>query len=82
MEKHVLLEFRRIASYVYKKNKRWQQSITVSKADKMYKDAIDPSTKGILLKQWLTKGGAKDDDTFEFIAGTQTLKVIFKPKST
>ena len=24
VEKHVLLEFRRIASYVYKKNKRWR----------------------------------------------------------
>ena len=47
VEKHVLLEFRRIASYVYKKNKRWQQSITLSKADKMYKDAIDTAAASV-----------------------------------
>jgi len=40
-EKHELLEFRRIASYVYKINKRFLQSVSLSKADKMYKDAID-----------------------------------------
>merc|ERR1712167_253210 len=33
--------FRRIAATIYKKNKRWEQSIRLSKADKMYKDAID-----------------------------------------
>lgn len=41
IDKHELLEFRRIAAYVYKKNKRWEQSIRLSKDDKMYKDAID-----------------------------------------
>ena len=32
----------------------------------------DPDTKGILLKQWITDGGAKDDDTYTFFAETQT----------
>lgn len=41
LEKHELLEFRRIAAYLYKKNKRYAQSVKLSKADKMYKDAID-----------------------------------------
>ncbi|RHY33819.1 hypothetical protein DYB32_001385, partial [Aphanomyces invadans] len=41
VEKHELLEFRRIAAYLYKKNKRYGQSLKLSKADKMYKDAID-----------------------------------------
>eukprot|EP01040_Poterioochromonas_malhamensis_P016739 gene16739-19079_t len=41
IERHELLEFRRISSYLYKKNKRWSQSIALSKADRMYKDAID-----------------------------------------
>jgi clathrin heavy chain len=41
VEKHELLEFRRIAAFVYKKNKRWAQSVKLSKEDKMYKDAID-----------------------------------------
>lgn len=44
VEKHELLEFRRIASYLYKKNKRFAQSVKLSKADKMYKDAIDSAS--------------------------------------
>jgi len=31
-----------------------------------------PDTKGILLKQWVTDGGAKADDTYTFFAETQT----------
>lgn len=41
VEKHELLEFRRIAAYLYKKNNRYQQSVQLSKEDRMYKDAID-----------------------------------------
>lgn len=41
VEKHELLEFRRIAAYIYKRNKRWAQSVQLSKEDRMYKDAID-----------------------------------------
>ena len=41
VEKHELLEFRRISAYVYKRNKRWAQSIELSKKDRMFKDAID-----------------------------------------
>ncbi|OQS04982.1 clathrin heavy chain [Thraustotheca clavata] len=44
VEKHELLEFRRIAAYLYKKNKRYAQSLKLSKADKMYKDAIDTAS--------------------------------------
>jgi len=40
LEKHELLEFRRIAAYLYKKNARWAQSVELSKQDKLYKDAI------------------------------------------
>eukprot|EP01006_Ploeotia_vitrea_P036085 TRINITY_DN65965_c0_g1_i1.p1 TRINITY_DN65965_c0_g1~~TRINITY_DN65965_c0_g1_i1.p1 ORF type:complete len:1680 (-),score=269.82 TRINITY_DN65965_c0_g1_i1:136-5175(-) len=40
LKKHELLEFRRVASALYKRNKRWQQSIELSKSDKIYKDAI------------------------------------------
>jgi len=45
VEKHELLEFRRLAAYLYKKNKRWQQSVHISKEDKMYKDAIDTAAR-------------------------------------
>ncbi|EPY52055.1 clathrin heavy chain Chc1 [Schizosaccharomyces cryophilus OY26] len=40
LEKHTLLEFRRIAAYIYRKNRRWIQSIELSKQDRFYKDAI------------------------------------------
>ena len=40
LEKHELLEFRRIAAHLYKRNKRWQQSVELSKQDKLFKDAI------------------------------------------
>jgi len=35
LEKHELLEFRRIAAYIFKKNKRFAESVRISKADKV-----------------------------------------------
>ncbi|TFK26167.1 clathrin heavy chain 1 [Coprinopsis marcescibilis] len=40
LEKHELLEFRRLAAHLYKKNSRWEESIALSKQDKLYKDAM------------------------------------------
>jgi len=40
LEKHALLEFRRLAAHLYKKNTKWDDSITLSKQDKLFKDAI------------------------------------------
>lgn len=37
LEKHELLEFRRIAAYLYKGNNRWKQSVELCKKDKLYK---------------------------------------------
>jgi len=45
VERHELLEFRRISAYVYKRNKRWNQSVALSKLDRMYKDAIDTAAE-------------------------------------
>merc|ERR1712187_839032 len=41
LEKHELVEMRRIATLVYKKNKRYKQSIELSKVDRMYKDCME-----------------------------------------
>jgi clathrin heavy chain len=41
LEKHDLVFFRQIASNIYRKNKRWEKSIALSKQDKLYKDAIE-----------------------------------------
>ncbi|XP_026177176.1 clathrin heavy chain 1 isoform X2 [Mastacembelus armatus] len=40
LEKHELIEFRRIAAYLYKGNNRWRQSVELCKKDKLYKDAM------------------------------------------
>lgn len=37
LEKHELLEFRRIAAYLYKSNNRWAQSVELCKRDKLFK---------------------------------------------
>ena len=40
LEKHELLAFRRISAHLYKVNKKWEDSINLSKSDKLYIDAI------------------------------------------
>lgn len=41
LEKHELLELRRIAAHLYKGNNRWKQAIELCKKDKLYKDATE-----------------------------------------
>jgi clathrin heavy chain len=41
LEKHDLVFFRQIAAKIYRKNKRWEKSIGLSKQDKLFKDAIE-----------------------------------------
>lgn len=43
LEKHDLVFFRQIAASIYRKNKRWEKSINLSKQDKLWKDAIETS---------------------------------------
>merc|ERR1712176_1466485 len=66
MEKHELAEMRRIASLVYKKNKRFKQAIELSKVDKMFKDAMEtardscnPELVESLLRYFVEKGDAE-----------------------
>jgi len=41
IESHELLEFRRIAAFIYKKNKRWDRSVRLSKQDGLWQDAME-----------------------------------------
>jgi clathrin heavy chain len=41
LERHELVFFRQIAANIWRKNKKWQRSIELSKQDKLYKDAIE-----------------------------------------
>merc|ERR1719230_886792 len=48
LEKHELSEMRRISALVYKKNKRFKQSIDLSKQDKVYRDAMETARDSAL----------------------------------
>jgi len=41
LQKHELLEFRRIAAQLYRQNQRWTTSLELSKQDKLWQDAMD-----------------------------------------
>merc|ERR1712113_631356 len=41
LQKHQLLEFRRIAAHLYRTNKRWTTSIALSKQDGLWQDAME-----------------------------------------
>lgn len=41
LESHDLVFYRQIAANIYRKNKRWEKSIALSKQDKLFKDAIE-----------------------------------------
>ncbi|KAL0716998.1 hypothetical protein Bca4012_066320 [Brassica carinata] len=45
IEKHELMEMRRVAAYIYKKAGRWKQSIALSKKDNMYKDCMETASQ-------------------------------------
>jgi len=44
-ETHELMEFRRIAGYIYQKNSRWKQAVELSKKDGLYKDSMDAAAQ-------------------------------------
>jgi clathrin heavy chain len=63
LEKHALLEFRRIAAHLYKKNRRWRQSVQLSKQDSLFKDAMETASESRdaevaeeLLRYFVEKG--------------------------
>ncbi|KPP72822.1 clathrin heavy chain 1-like [Scleropages formosus] len=66
LEKHELIEFRRIAAYLFKGNNRWKQSVELCKKDKLYKDAMQyaSESKDIELAeellQWFLQEGKKE----------------------
>jgi len=80
-EKHELMEFRRLAAYMYKKKGRFAQSVELSKADNMYKDAMetaagssDPAVAEGLLR-FFVEQGRKDC----FAASLFTMYDLLKP---
>jgi len=63
LEKHDLLEMRRISAHLYKRNGKFAQSVDLSKKDRIYKDAIeaasaskDPEVTETLLRFFVAEG--------------------------
>lgn len=81
LEKHELLEFRRIAAHLYKKNRRWKQSIALSKQDKIYRDCAETAaeSKDVEIAEdllnFFVEKGLKD----AFAAALYTCYDLLKP---
>jgi len=39
------MEFRRIASFIYKRNLKWRKAVALAKTDKLYKDAMETAAQ-------------------------------------
>jgi clathrin heavy chain len=45
LERHELLEFRRIAATLYKRNLKWRKAVALAKSDRLYKDAMETAAQ-------------------------------------
>jgi clathrin heavy chain len=78
---HELLEFRRIAAHIYKKKGRFEESVELSKADQMYKDAIDTAavSKSKPLANDLLRFFVNENDSESFCAMLYTCYDLVAP---
>uniref|UniRef100_A0A672IPK5 Clathrin heavy chain 1-like n=1 Tax=Salarias fasciatus TaxID=181472 RepID=A0A672IPK5_SALFA len=81
LEKHELIEFRRIAAYLFKGNNRWKQSVELCKKDKLYKDAMQyaSESKDIELAEELLAWFLKEDKKECFAACLFTCYDLLRP---
>jgi clathrin heavy chain len=81
LEKHELLEMRRISTLVYKKNKRYKQSIELSKQDKIYGDAMKTASDSgnADLAESLLRFFVEEDNRECFAACLYTCYELIRP---
>jgi len=81
IENHSLLEFRRISALVYRKNKKYDKSIEISKNLEFFKDAIETALESQLDKlcEDLLRFFAKVGDKECFAACLYTCYELIKP---
>ena len=53
LEKHELMEFRRISAFIYKKALRWRKAVALAKQDKLYKVMALSLTSYLVALQFL-----------------------------
>merc|ERR1712188_105269 len=81
IEKHEIMELRRIATLIYKKSLRWRQSMKLSVDDKLYKDAMETAAQSgeAELAEELLKGFIEDGNKECFAACLYTCYDLIKP---
>jgi clathrin heavy chain len=81
IEKHDIMEFRRIATFIYKKSLRWRQSMNFSVGDKLYKDAMETAAQSgePELAEELLKSFIEDGNKECFSACLYTCYDLIKP---
>lgn len=45
LERHELMEFRRIAAFIYKRNLKWRKAVALAKSDRLFKDAMETAAQ-------------------------------------
>jgi len=81
LETHVLLECRRIAALLYRKNKKFEKSIEISKKDNLYKDAMETvaESRDPVLAEDLMRFIMEMEDKELFAAMLYTCYELVKP---
>jgi len=81
IENNELIEFRRIAAYLYRKNGRYEQSVDLSKKDKLWKDATDTAadSKNTELAESLLQYFVENDNKESFAAALLTCYDVVRP---
>jgi len=81
LEKHELVEFRRIAAYLYKLNKRFERSLTLSKADRLWADAMEcaADSKDQALAEELIRFFVDNKENECFAAALYTCYDLIRP---
>lgn len=81
LENHELLDCRRISALLYRKNKRYQKSIDVSKKDQQFKDAMETvaESKDAQLAEDLLRNIIEMDDKELFAAMLYSCYSLIKP---
>jgi len=81
IENHELVEFRRIAAYLYKLNKRWDKSIELSKKDNLWADAMETAaeSKDVDSAEKLLRHFVDNDQKECFAAALFTCYELIRP---
>jgi len=81
MEKHELIEFRRIAAYLFKMNNRWKQAVELCKKDHLFKDAMEyaAESRNTEISEDLMSWFLDNENYESFAAGTFVMYDMLRP---